>query len=676
MRLLASIPDLAINALGTSAPPEIFPQFYFASVSTQVIAAAIACPGKSAALASVRKLIRMGRADELVTAWLPHILGDFRSNREHNIPHHRSILQCNAIALLPRLLELIVVDRSSTYLEAVEVVSMLIKGYSDDDIDALVSRRILVGRGARKLSPSSVWALLDFLLSRSKATLIRCALYVAGTWSDMAFVKGTDPTFHAHITGILRGIVRRLDADDIEKSALLLYLVQGVQAHLECTVGNSKRLGMVVGEEFSRIVDADHPLNFFSSDCDPSQDASDPYSARSESDQRARKASGSADVEEEATRSAPARQAGEASTAIADSEPGSSPWSAFFGDESDSDDESDFEPDRIHVPCEAGDAVPARDPAAPHFLRPCVQLLISKDFDTFALVLSSLPDLIRQKPVDTEACAAELASRLIHLEDKFSFNDFNVLRMDSLVALVEAAPAQSCPVLTSQVYSRNVTVTVRIDALDALVRGARNLSGASAEDVADAHAVKIARESSKVPKEEAVGTLLRRWGVRRSEPPIAFRNRFVGVASRFFFNPLLPRQKSRGAGGQTSDLSLLKREPILLSRLIMSLGALLECAQHGTGCASMAKASYEVFCWAWDSADAGVRRSCIYCAAVVLLSVPRDILLVELRDCLDDIRVRLARASTDDPDDLCRGHTRAILAEIPILRVAAATGFF
>ena len=672
LKVLGSIPDRVMAVLGNKSPLTLCTSQYFSSLCAAIVASCLdpsSVKCRSVAMEGLEKMCRLGKADQVVNAWTPHLLKDIGldcSDKSAIFERHRALLNARMRILLPRMLESVVA--AVDHKDSVKVLRALFPGALHEPVEGVVCRRVLLGRGGnRTLSPPALWALLDFLSLNASGVLLRTAVHVAALWSDAVFVTGTAPSFHTYISGILRGCFRRIDGKTIESSPLLLHLVQGVQAHLGCTDESAKRLGMIIGEEFSRIVDPENPLVFG----ETGESSEDAFSAEAEQRDVARS---SANIHAASSPAADSASSNIRSMATIDTvAPESAPtnaWNDFFGDESDSDDDSDFDIGDMGSFEEEKDR-DSVDENAPHFLRPCIDLLLADDFEAFALVLGALPRLIRTKPIDLDACAGELASRLVHLENKFAFDDFASLRTQSLVALIEMSPKKCSPVLAALVYSRNVTVGMRMDVLDILVAAARALSGSSQEDLEMAEKRNKETMLSKVPESERIGTVVRRWGTRRSAEPIKFKNRFVPLASRYFFYPLLPRTSSRNT--PMSHLDLLKREPKLLSRLVLSLGALMECAQNAFDIASMAKAAYELVQWSKQSSHAGVRRACVYTLAICILAVPSNVLSRDFGDMVVEARSFLARTAAEDPDDLCRGHAAALLENVPALRAAAST---
>jgi len=112
----------------------------------------------------------------------------------------------------------------------------------------------------------------------------------------------------------------------------------------------------------------------------------------------------------------------------------------------------------------------------PVYLGQCMEgLLHTEDADLVEQCLIHSESLVRSSPESSEM-AVEFARILLHLEDRFSLTDFAFLRRRALIAVVTCSPAQMAQYLAGEFYMRNYNVGQRMDILDVLSAGARELS--------------------------------------------------------------------------------------------------------------------------------------------------------------------------------------------------------
>jgi len=116
-------------------------------------------------------------------------------------------------------------------------------------------------------------------------------------------------------------------------------------------------------------------------------------------------------------------------------------------------------------------------------------------------------------------------------------------------------------------------------------------------------------------------------------------NTFANYVQECYFNPLLRRP------GQINS------EPILLAKLVATLGALVSLARHAAPghVYRMAAAIRDLLPWIRNRPEAETRRACLYAQAAVTVAAPLD------SSSDDDDSARwLAYVAENDPDDFCR----------------------
>ncbi|RMC17930.1 hypothetical protein DUI87_05599 [Hirundo rustica rustica] len=127
---------------------------------------------------------------------------------------------------------------------------------------------------------------------------------------------------------------------------------------------------------------------------------------------------------------------------------------------------------------------------APVYIRDCIEVLTgsrSEDVDKWEATVKALESLIRKNPAATRevkyydlgykrAVSVELAKILLHLEEKTCIEGFVELRQKAQVAVLTTDPIPVAKYLTSQFYSLNYSLRQRMDILDVLVLAAQELS--------------------------------------------------------------------------------------------------------------------------------------------------------------------------------------------------------
>lgn len=217
------------------------------------------------------------------------------------------------------------------------------------------------------------------------------------------------------------------------------------------------------------------------------------------------------------------------------------------------------------------------------FLRDCLEGLRSQeDVPRLEISLKSAENLIRKTdPSALEEISEPFTTTLLALQDSFQLDNFSLLRQKALVALVVKSPRRVSGVLTQLFYAPQWNLQQRLDALDALIDGALELSNFQVEGESgvsqgeDDSNQKSLSEASEVltPDEilrQRIEKKTRRWGSRR-KPSVTYVNHFRQVAGLFFFPLASAFDSSR------SHLDLLGRDSFVLSRLLYALGTFLEC---------------------------------------------------------------------------------------------------
>ncbi|KAI5204255.1 hypothetical protein E4T39_03715 [Aureobasidium subglaciale] len=125
-------------------------------------------------------------------------------------------------------------------------------------------------------------------------------------------------------------------------------------------------------------------------------------------------------------------------------------------------------------------------PKAPVYIRDLMAgLNDSENYDKHSLALNSAAALIRRKTLfgkEVSDHALELASILVGLGDTFDMDNFLELRLQALIAVLVASPAEMAPWFARQVFDGDYSLSQRTTILSVLGLGARELAGYKDED--------------------------------------------------------------------------------------------------------------------------------------------------------------------------------------------------
>eukprot|EP00624_Nannochloropsis_granulata_P005283 evm.model.NODE_37385_length_20398_cov_24.877586.3 len=217
----------------------------------------------------------------------------------------------------------------------------------------------------------------------------------------------------------------------------------------------------------------------------------------------------------------------------------------------------------------------------PRYLRRFLDSLRLRDEEDACVkitaALNEAASLIRRRPVDLPDLCVTLTRELLTMENRFNFSNFQTLKEQALVALIATVPDKVGPVLSTLAYDTNMSLGTRLDALELLRKGARDLGGfpVGGRDVrkrleagecgvrvqgkrrlvpeggkgeigisvittdSASNGSAISSSSSSSSRKAILESKTRRWGYRRHAPPAVFRNHFAPVAAQAFFRPLL-----------------------------------------------------------------------------------------------------------------------------------------
>lgn len=125
-------------------------------------------------------------------------------------------------------------------------------------------------------------------------------------------------------------------------------------------------------------------------------------------------------------------------------------------------------------------------PTAPVYIRDLITYLRdSENYDRQKLALMTAASLINRKAnfgTEVTSHIEELATLLVGLQDKYDIDDFQEMRLQSMIAVLKAQPLKMGQWYSKTFFDGDYSIAQRASILTALGLGARELGGLGAED--------------------------------------------------------------------------------------------------------------------------------------------------------------------------------------------------
>ncbi|NXO80982.1 TELO2 protein, partial [Sitta europaea] len=483
--------------------------------------------------------------------------------------------------------------------------------------------------------------------SLRRTLLLRVLQELLETWSSSSAVKHSPVEQQLYISKAILICLSHLKESEIEscRQELLTSMMEGVKCHLDSSLPQLRRLGMVVAESISLKINSEGPvLKFEYEEDDTTRELKSlveqtpsfcvvpslPDDDRSE----------------------------EADATLSESDEKSGPAAPLMPDE-ESDAELDSDDDLIPYDMSEDKELKIK---APVYIRDCIEVLTgsrSEDVDKWEATVKALESLVRKNPAATREVSVELAKILLHLEEKTCIEGFLELRQRAQVAVLTTDPIPVAKYLTSQFYSLNYSLRQRMDILDVLVLAAQELScpkfhGKTKHSGAQKPCIQLlpGSDSSKGWRrivDERIKSKTRRFHMGQSHAELAScPNEFYSVAGYFFF-PLIQHFDR-----PLTTFDLLGEDHLVLGRLVHTLAILMYLSVNTVAVTAMGKALLE-FVWVLRfHTDSYVRQGILSCISSLLLSVPAEWILAEMTEELLETQSWLGDVMEKDPDGDCR----------------------
>ncbi|XP_069503069.1 telomere length regulation protein TEL2 homolog isoform X2 [Ambystoma mexicanum] len=618
-------PDHVANQLQVNNPAVFYPQNYFPLLGEEIVQV----------LQKISDGLRGGR--DCSIAFISQVLGKICVQGRRD-----EVLNC----LIPRL-----VDLTESDCIWQRICWRLLEAVPERWMETVVTGLVQIAPGANVLCR----LLGNLVVKNRKAEYVitqkllllqyghKALKELLQTWALSSAVRHSPVEQQLYISKAILIALSHLREEELEahRQELLGSMLAGVQCHLDSSVPQVRRLGMIVAESISACITTEGPcLKFQYEDDEQSQElrsllespSSEPILHSLSSNGKSKNSCES-----------PTPDTGIPNSAV----PSDS--------ELDSDDELPVY-DMSHD-------TPLKKAKAPVYIRDCIEALVSsEDVEKFEATLASLGTLIRKSPAATKEVSVELAKVLLHLEDKGSLAQFVHQRHRALVAVTIIDPVPVSQYLIAQFYAMNYSLRQRMDILDVLASAAQELSQPKTTTSPDATRPAIELLSSTLSSDatsgaqqdwrrivdERIQRKTRRFAKEASDVPPSVPNRFNAVVGHFFF-PLI-----QNFDRPLVTFDLLGEDCLVLGRLVHTLGILMYFALHTTVAHLLGKALLE-FVWSLRfHSDIYVRQGLLFCISLTLLSVPKERLIADMTDELLETQYWLADVAEQDADSDCR----------------------
>ncbi|NXM67051.1 TELO2 protein, partial [Serilophus lunatus] len=483
--------------------------------------------------------------------------------------------------------------------------------------------------------------------SPRRALLLRVLQELLETWSSSSAVKHSPPEQQLYISKAILICLSHLKEPEVQscRQELLTGMMEGVKCHLDSSLPQLRRLGMVVAESISSKINTEGPVLKFEYEED--DETRELKSLLVQTPPLCVVPSTPDDKSEKTDAALPL---------VPESNKKSQTAAPVMPDE-ESDAELDSDDDLIPYDMSEDKELKIK---APVYIRDCIEVLTgSEDVDKWEATVKALESLVRRNPAATREVSVELAKILLHLEEKTCIEGFVELRQRAQVAVLTVDPIPVSKYLTSQFYSLNYSLRQRMDILDVLVLAARELScpkfhGKTKHSDAQKPRIQLlpGNDSSKDWRriiDERIKSKTRRFAMGQCHMEEASSpNEFNSVAGYFFF-PLIQHFDR-----PLTTFDLLGEDHLVLGRLVHTLAVLMYLAVNTVAVTAMGKALLE-FVWALRfHTDSYVRQGLLSCISSLLLSVPAELLLADMTEELLETQSWLGDVVEKDPDGDCR----------------------
>lgn len=560
----------------------------------------------------------------------------------------------------------------------------------ESQIQYLLGHKLIVRKTLPLHCVDYVVALLSYTtddeeLSENDCVMIDTISSIGAVWQRDSFVQTASMHRHRYLTRalvlLIRFILERLKAIGKAESTseAIPFLLSGVQSRFNSERVDVRRLGMLVAEQYSKVVPGAEELNFGADlrnvfapknndeaqCCDLEDEVLELTRAvrpnrmdyqleclqeNDECDSKEQLAEDGRDTVSDSLRRNDAEN-------MENEKETSCVWS--------SDDDENEDGTELKRQSLSDDEEDLRKVPLPSYIGPLVDLLNSKDKpDEVESGLIAASALIRNVPSDLVNYSVGLCRTLLHLQNQYGITDFAVHKRKALVSLIVCCPRTILPMLPQQLYTKEWSVGVKLEILTVIVDAAREMSSLSTEHSPSQNGHRpegkqsIALGHNGAEKERwrvidaRVAAKTKRWASRPKHVPNK-ENKFAKYAV-MVVSPLLI--------GYHENESFLEEWPALHSRILFVMGCCVECSgRFGVGTLSISRDILRLILTLYcDHKLPELRRAALFVLSRILLHIAPPVLMAQgwFTNELNGIVHQLVRMAQDDTDlgtrDLCK----------------------
>ncbi|XP_065225982.1 telomere length regulation protein TEL2 homolog isoform X2 [Planococcus citri] len=298
----------------------------------------------------------------------------------------------------------------------------------------------------------------------------------------------------------------------------------------------------------------------------------------------------------------------------------------------DEDDDESWDSDDELTPYDLSNDVKISEMKKPRYLRDLIEgLTEQKDPDIWIGSVESCESLVKQQLVQDDPCiGVEILSILLTLERQFYMENFEQIRYDACVAILNVYPEQGASYVCEQFHQAagKYTISHKMLMLDILVGSARDLSTlktTTPQLQTKKHSQTIqSNQQWRSLIEKRIEQNTRYITNRKNRSPLTTKANDFNSCVGYFFYPLI-----RGSAKQTNIMVHLVGAEChpLLAQYIDALAVIMCSAVNCTMAGKMGLEMMEfIKCFVGHS-DFKVRSAVLKSVAAVIISVPKSVLM-------------------------------------------------
>ncbi|GAM21423.1 hypothetical protein SAMD00019534_045980, partial [Acytostelium subglobosum LB1] len=530
-----------------------------------------------------------------------------------------------------------------------------------------------------------------------------CLINLLKSWSDTYFTRHCTVEHHMSVTRSLVYFTQRINDKLMDKYQCKGLFLKGIDVHIQSTTRHINVHGMILAEIFSTFLQPDNPLKFDHLTIEDKQclhlDFTPTYRPSSSGDQKddegvqtfIKGTDDTAAVAPKMDRKKEIEQRLEKEFSKYDD-----PDMLVVRDDNDDDDvdDDDVQPDEdiddddlkpYNLDDDESDLKGVRKKL---YLRDCIVEFQSNKHtaDSWESALISIASIVWSRPDDLDELSVSMTRSLLHLTNEYEIDNFEPIRHEALVALAVNSTVLVINYLTDAFFQMTFSLGQRLEILSVLVETAMELSGYKEEKakqlkeqqqstiksmakhnplIIDTNTASnsIKDHNENVPI-QFVG-VTRRWGVSTRPKADIKSNKYHQLAPSFFY-PFMTNFNKVTQSHITSyaNVNMIGYDCFLLSRLVYTLGVIVECAGNSTHTRGMAR---ELVSFVWPirfHSDVSVRRSTLFTLSRVFYTLPDDQIKSDYQDEQEELQQWLFGISNEDSDKDCRIMSLGVLSKL------------